>query len=301
MTLTQYGNTFSSRFGANVAPAFVTRSLRNAEIGITHMVQYRPTNELSERFPADDAYIVSYVLQDSPNYTLWENDKPVPPHAVLAGQTTFNDVKTDPYMLVNDPMVAIHYYIPQTTFHALADTSDAPRIGNLIYQSGQGVDDPVVRHLSLALLPAFEHQREASRLFVDYVTLAIATHIARTYGDMKFYLPKRGGLAPWQEKRAKELIDAHLHGNITQDDLARECGLSRSYFARAFRVTLGEPPHRWLLRRRIDRAKGMMLTSSDSLAEIAIACGFADQGHFTRIFNSFMNTPPGIWRRNNRH
>tara|TARA_R110000868_G_scaffold113649_6_gene304810 strand:+ start:2288 stop:3193 length:906 start_codon:yes stop_codon:yes gene_type:complete len=301
MPLTQYGNTFGKRFGAETAPAFVIRSLRQSEIGVTHMVQNQPTNELSERFPADDAHIISYVLRDSPNYTLWENERPLPPRPVLAGQITFNDVKTDPYMLVNDPMVAMHYYIPRAAFDALADASDAPRISNLVYPHGTGIDDPVVRHLSLALLPAFERQNEANRLFVDYVTLAIAAHVARTYGDMKFYLPKRGGLAPWQEKRAKELIDAHLEGSITQDDLARECGLSRSHFARAFRVTLGEPPHRWLLRRRIDRAKVMMLSSTASLAEISISCGFADQGHFTRIFSSFMNTPPGTWRRNNRN
>lgn len=296
-----YGDEFGKRFGATVAPAFVTRSLKHSEIGVTHMVHRHPTYELTERFPADDAYILSYVLEDSPHYTLWENDIPLPPQPILAGQITFNDVKTTPYMLVNDPMVAIHYYIPQGAFNALADTSDAPRVTNLIFQHGKGWDDPVVRHLSLALLPAFQNQNQANGLFVDYVTLAVATHVARTYGDIKFYLPKRGGLAPWQVKRAKDMIDAHLDGNLTQDDLARECGLSRSHFARAFRVTLGEPPHRWLLRRRIDHAKAMMLSSSASLAEIAISCGFADQGHFTRVFNGFVGTPPGSWRRANLH
>jgi transcriptional regulator GlxA family with amidase domain len=183
----------------------------------------------------------------------------------------------------------------------LADTGDAPRFGHLKCPRGFGLDDPVLHYLSLALVPTFERQHEANRLFVDYVTLAITAHVARTYGDIGIYIPRRGGLAPWQERRAKELIDANLEGNISQEVLARECGLSPSHFARAFRVTLGEPPHRWLLRRRIDRAKVLMMSSTATLAEIAVSCGFADQGHFTRTFNSIVGTPPGTWRRLNRH
>lgn len=301
MSQAQYGEAFGRRFGSEVAPAFVIRTLRHSEIGVTHMTQNNPTNELSERFPADDAIIVSYVLRDSPHYTLWENDRQVPTEAIGAGQITFNDVTTSPYLRIVDPMDAMHYYIPRSAFNALADDADAPRFGQLCRPRGFGLNDPVIRHLSLALMPAFSRQNEANRLFVDHVTLAIAAHVARTYGDTQFYRPKRGGLAPWQARRARELIEANLEGNISQEELARECGLSPSHFARAFRVTLGEPPHRWLLRCRIDKAKALMLTTGISLAEIAVSCGFADQGHFTRTFNGIVGTPPGLWRRLNRH
>jgi AraC family transcriptional regulator len=104
-------------------------------------------------------------------------------------------------------------------------------------------------------------------------------------------------LAPWQERRAKELLSACFDGDISLTELARECNLSRSHFARAFRQTTGQPPHRWLLDRRMERAKDLLLRSTLTLADIAIACGFADQSHFTRVFSALFATSPGVWRR----
>jgi len=107
----------------------------------------------------------------------------------------------------------------------------------------------------------------------------------------------RGGLAPWQVRRAKEMLMANLDGELTLEELARECELSRSHFARAFRKTTGRPPHRWLVAQRVERAKDMLLNSASSLAGIAAACGFSDQSHFNKVFSAAVGTSPGEWRR----
>jgi AraC-like DNA-binding protein len=107
----------------------------------------------------------------------------------------------------------------------------------------------------------------------------------------------QGGLAPWQEMRAKNLLCAALPRDISLRDVARECGLSLSHFSRAFRKTTGLAPYAWRLRRRIDAAKNLLQGGTMSLAEIGLACGFADQSHFTKIFSRHVGASPGAWRR----
>lgn len=93
---------------------------------------------------------------------------------------------------------------------------------------------------------------------------------------------------------------SNLDGDPTIAQLAQECGLSASYFARAFRRTAGVTPHQWLLSRRVDKARALLLQGSLDLASIAAVCGFVDQSHFTRVFASIENDTPGRWRRRNR-
>jgi len=107
----------------------------------------------------------------------------------------------------------------------------------------------------------------------------------------------RGGLAPWQLERARELMTGDLQGHISLSWLAEKCGLSTRHFARAFRQSTGVPPHRWLLNHRVACAKELLCNPALSLAEIALACGFADQSHFTRVFTSVVRLSPGLWRR----
>jgi AraC-like DNA-binding protein len=96
-------------------------------------------------------------------------------------------------------------------------------------------------------------------------------------------------------------VEAHLDGDPSIIDLARECGLSSSHFARAFSRTTGMPPHRWLMKRRVERAKHLLATGELELAQIALACGFVDQSHLNRVFTRFEDCAPGRWRWLRRH
>ena len=109
--------------------------------------------------------------------------------------------------------------------------------------------------------------------------------------------PVRGGLAPWQERRAKELMSTHLGREISLAFVAGECRLSVSHFARSFKQCTGKPPHRWLLENRVEKAKELLTDAGLPLAEIALECGFSDQSHFTRVFSRIAGTSPGTWRR----
>jgi transcriptional regulator GlxA family with amidase domain len=90
---------------------------------------------------------------------------------------------------------------------------------------------------------------------------------------------------------------ADLSGDIPLRALAMECGLSVSHLSRAFRRSVGTPPHRRLLLQRIEHAKRLLRDSRASLADIACTTGFSSQSHFTRCFSARTGVTPGRWRR----
>jgi AraC family transcriptional regulator len=108
-----------------------------------------------------------------------------------------------------------------------------------------------------------------------------------------------GGLATWQARRTLAYIEANLPSKMDIDDLANVVALSRSHFSRSFKHTVGLSPMEYVVVRRVERAKVMIRTTKDPLAEVALACGFADQAHLNRRFRDIVGTSPGRWRRNN--
>lgn len=107
---------------------------------------------------------------------------------------------------------------------------------------------------------------------------------------------RRGGLAPWQVRRVHSYIAANLEKRTRIADLAAVSHLSASHFAHAFRMSFDAPPGALIRSQRLDHARQMLIASNLSLAEIAVACGFADQAHMSRLFRRDMDMPPGKWR-----
>jgi AraC family transcriptional regulator len=109
----------------------------------------------------------------------------------------------------------------------------------------------------------------------------------------------RGGLAPWQQRK----IDRHVRGNLNRSlkggDLAEQLSLSAGHFNRAFKETFGESPHAYIVGLRLEMAQELMLSTADPLSQIAYACGFADQSHFTKVFRRGVGQTPSAWRRHN--
>jgi transcriptional regulator of acetoin/glycerol metabolism len=110
----------------------------------------------------------------------------------------------------------------------------------------------------------------------------------------------RGGLPPAATRRVREYIDSHLDENIRLDMLAGTAGLSVHHFARAFHQSVGEPPHSYVLRRRIERAHEMLKETDQPLSEIALAVGFSDHSHFARHFRRLVGITPSAARWSER-
>ncbi|AYG59962.1 helix-turn-helix domain-containing protein [Rhizobium jaguaris] len=160
-----------------------------------------------------------------------------------------------------------------------------------------GTIDPIISGIASTVAACFQYPDRAPQLFLDQLGIAVQTHLLHNYNETAIASPrKRGGLLPWQEKRAKELIAAEL-SKVSMAKVAEECGLSSSYFVRAFRETMGMPPHHWLSELRIAMAKDMLDRTSEPLNAVALACGFSDQSHLGREFVRRIGMPPGQWRR----
>jgi len=110
-------------------------------------------------------------------------------------------------------------------------------------------------------------------------------------------LPERHAFASWQAKRVQAYIDENIARPILVQDLAEFTRLSPSYFFRAFKGSFGTPPHAYIIRRRIAYAKVMLSGTDEPLGQIALACGLADQAHFSRLFRRTAGVSPGVWRR----
>lgn len=157
-----------------------------------------------------------------------------------------------------------------------------------------------VGHLVRQAMTFFESDRKAAwRCLSDASRLldpAVPDVGVNTPGVDKL---QPGGLATWQAKRTLAYIEANLASKMDIDDLANVVALSRSHFSRAFKHSVGFSPMEYVVVRRVERAKAMISGTREPLAEVALACGFADQAHLNRRFRDIVGISPGRWRRSN--
>lgn len=293
-----YGDRLGRAFRSLSAPVLTMRVLQKSTIAVTELKCDEPGFGRTTSIPREDAWLIGLQIRACPDHDLYFDGKLTRPENYVAGVTSIYDLRRDPVAEIRDPYHSLMFYLPRAALDTVTSEAGARRIGDLRHRPGVGVNDPVVRHLLSALLPAIANSDDANVLFLDHVALALTAHVARVYGGMSPDTGmSRGRLAPWQERRAKELMMAFVDEEIPLSRLASECGLSVRHFARAFRLSTGVPPHRWLLRYRIDRAKELLRTRALSLADIAFFCGFADQSHFTRTFTRMAGVSPASWRR----
>lgn len=281
----------------NTPSSLVTRSMRGAEVAATETRDDNPVPGLCGAIAPEDAYIISLKLRDYPDCEYWEHGKCIGKPNIRAGTTYLYDMKCDPRFVIEKPFHSLHFYVPALALNGIAEQSGAGRVGQLDCQFGTGFFDQIVHHIGASLLLGLRRPSEANQLFIDHMMLALTAHVAQAYGGLRNVQPVGGGLAPWQVRRACERLASDLSGKLTLQELAAEFGLSIGHFSRAFRNSVGVPPHQWLLRQRVSAAKQLMTVRGLPLAEIAISVGFANQSHFTRVFSNLVGDSPAAWRR----
>ncbi|WP_101926736.1 MULTISPECIES: AraC family transcriptional regulator [Luteimonas] len=239
----------------------------------------------------DDAFLIALQLRDCTDFDLYADGRLVRPRDFAAGNVAIFDLREN---LATERRAAFHavdLYLPQASLAAIAEDAGAARIDDLRHDTGAAFRDAVARDLLSSIRPALALPAQANQLFLDHVALALASHVAHTYGGLRARpATQPGALAPWQARRAQDLLASHLGGRVSLAELAGACELSIRHFTRAFRATR-------LLRLRVERAKALLADARRSLGEVALDCGFADQSHFTRVFQQRVGLSPGAWRR----
>lgn len=122
------------------------------------------------------------------------------------------------------------------------------------------------------------------------------SHLLLGHGQRRARAQWRGGLSASVRHRVRDWIEANPEANPTLGELAALAGLSEYHFARMFRVSFGMPPHAWVLRARLERARGLLADPHLPLAEVAARAGFASPSHFNNRFRDAFGTTPGVWR-----
>ncbi|WP_426412418.1 helix-turn-helix domain-containing protein [Bradyrhizobium ganzhouense] len=139
-----------------------------------------------------------------------------------------------------------------------------------------------------------ERDRDAARVSLATASHILQAEIERCSGANG---TARGGLAAWQILRVRAYIDSNLHRTIHIRDLSAVARRSPAHFSRKFKLAVGESPHAFVVRRRLERACHLMMTSAASLSEIALSVGFSDQAHLCRLFRHAFGQSPANWRR----
>lgn len=285
-TVKAYGRGLASRFHLDDAPAFVTRKLQAAEIGVTHIKCDIANNGLTAPIPRDEAILLTVQLRDCPAHDLWLEGRILKTHHLVAGTTCVYDLRNDPVVNSISSFENLHFYLPLKVLNAISKADCGPEVLGADECLATGIDEPVIRALAYSLLPAFAALGRANPMFLDHVMTAVAAYATRCIGTKcrnERSRPER--LARWQERRAKEMIDATLDTGAQVVQLAAECRLPVTTFIEAFHRTVGMPPHEWFARRRLDRTLDFLGERGATLEEVAQACGYIDKAQMMRALH----------------
>ena len=159
--------------------------------------------------------------------------------------------------------------------------------------------DESLDRLGRLLLAEAEAQAPGGRLVADMLARALAVHLLRRHSSLAPRLPDMPGKEAMPDRRMRRVIE-HMHAHLAEDlslaQLAAVGGLGASRFAQAFRASTGEPPHRFLVRLRIERARELLERTALPVVEVGLRCGFEQPNHFATMFRKLTGMSPRAYR-----
>jgi AraC family transcriptional regulator len=164
--------------------------------------------------------------------------------------------------------------------------------------------DPLLAEMARSIASELKSETSSGKLLVEALATCMAARLAQTHvstpaTEPAASLPK-GGLDRRRLLRVLDYIEENVEGNLTLDRMASIACLSRYHFARAFRQTVGQSPHRYVSAKRLQRAKALLIGGNRSLIDIALALSFSSQANFTRAFRQATGLAPGQYRQETR-
>jgi AraC family transcriptional regulator len=161
--------------------------------------------------------------------------------------------------------------------------------------------DSLLRYLCLEIVSETQHSRMFGSLYIESIVHTISLHLLRTYSNRSVIRAVPGSLlSPNQQQTLVDYIEAHLHEKISLTDLAHLLKVSVPHFEKMFRVTFHCAPYRYVLERRLEKARLLLSTTQLSVVDVALDCGFANQSHFTRHFTRWVGITPARFARASR-
>jgi AraC family transcriptional regulator len=197
------------------------------------------------------------------------------------------------------PTSTLHVHLGQTLVHSVAEQIPGYDLARLDEMECPCLHDTAVVEVGHALWRELERPSPAGALYASTAAQFLAAHLlcSSPAAGAARREPEPGELSPLQAQQVVDFVQAHLDQPLSLAALAQHTGFSAYHFARLFRRTLGESPHQFVLRLRVERAQELLRRSELSLAEVALATGFAHQSHLTQLFKRQVGVTPSVYRR----
>jgi AraC family transcriptional regulator len=253
-----------------------------------------------ETHVAPDCHVLGIALRSIDDMTVFAARKMITSGHLPRGSLRLNEPGLPMRGIFRGAYDVLHLHIPNAVVAEYGDTETAQRRTAPLV-TDHPVVDPVVELLARSFVHAEALGGAFGQSYADGISLAITAQLFGAGSDRSLPHGSRvSTLSKWRLKRAAEYMAANLAEPISLADIAAAAGLSRMHFAAQFRAATGLRPHEYLIRRRVEEAQKMLLTSPQSLVEIALDVGFRTQAHFTTVFGRFVGETPSLWRQRNR-
>lgn len=180
--------------------------------------------------------------------------------------------------------------------HLAAVAGAQPGSGRVELRPSTTVEDRFLAHAALALAEEVEAGAPGGRMCGESLAAALVLHLLQAHARLRPPVHPHRALTSAQLSRVLEHIAANLGASLSLGELAALVRMDVFRFVRAFKQSVGMPPHQYLLRARIDRAKGLLGDAALSISEVALSTGFATPSHFATTFRRMTHTTPRGYR-----
>jgi AraC family transcriptional regulator len=293
-----YGPKLTSYFRVAAGGCLTVDWPEKSTFAITRISSDIGLSDFTEPVPPGPAMLMAVAIKPiaAKDFQHRFNGKVVKTPSLPAFGTNVLDARANPMCFVRSGFDFIHFHIPRAGLDDIAQDHKMAAVDT--YRFVLGEMDLAMSQFAKNVLPHIHANGATSPLVLDHLSLLLGAHLLDRYAGIKrLSAVPVGGLAPWQMRRAQEMLRANLHGNIRVQQLARECELSASHFARSFKVSFGVSPIQWVIGQRLSLAKQLLIQRKISLTDVAILSGFSDQSAMTRTFVNCVGVSPGRWRR----
>ncbi len=197
---------------------------------------------------------------------------------------------------IHHPMNVVQLYLSQKTLERICAEAGKVVPSDLLERTGHV--DPTTSALLLSAADALGGHDTLDAMFRQRLTDLLAIRLLAAHVSTPVALkPTSGGLSPSVLRRAIERLRSESDSDVSLTSLARDAGVSRFHFCRAFKESTGLSPHAWLRQYRIEQARSMLLDPSNSVLSVAIALGYASQTAFAAAFKKLTGLSPSEFRR----
>jgi AraC-like DNA-binding protein len=273
-----------------------TDPISNARVALIPLVRRTSKSSLADKCTHLERLVITVQLDPALVRQRWVLDIPGDTRTHVRGEALDIDTCRNSACSRVGGYDSVEYHLPRTTLNEFTDTHGFQRISTDL--EGIPSECPVFIRLTHLAMLSVETPERFSPSFMDHFVMLFCAHVVQllNVGVANKRL-LRGGLSASQKRRAIEMLSKGTCVDVRLSVVASRCGLSVSHFARSFKISFGQPVHRWVVGQRVERAKQLLLCSDEPLIDIAYDTGFSDQASFNRTFAKVTGTSPGRWRR----